>query len=102
MDEFGYVPIDVAGARILFQVVSDCYERRSLIVTTNIEFSKWGTVLGDDKLAAAMIDRIVHHSRLIEFLGSSHRMDTALLFGEEGSQECDGVKGGDAEGTEGK
>lgn len=102
LDEFGYVPIDVAGARILFQVVSDCYERRSLIVTTNIEFSKWGTVLGDDKLAAAMIDRIVHHSRLIEFLGSSHRMDTALLFGEEGSQECDGVKGGDAEGTEGK
>ncbi len=62
LDEFGYVPIDVAGARILFQVVSDCYERRSLIVTTNIEFSKWGTVLGDDKLAAAMIDRLCEAS----------------------------------------
>lgn len=85
LDEFGYVPIDVAGARMLFQVVSDCYERRSLVVTTNIEFSRWGTVLGDDKLAAAMIDRIVHHSRLIEFNGTSHRMDRALMLGGNGS-----------------
>ena len=85
LDEFGYVPIDVAGARLLFQVVSDCYERRSLIVTTNIEFSKWGTVLGDDKLAAAMIDRVVHHSRLVEFNGTSHRMDQALMLSGNGS-----------------
>ena len=69
LDEFGYVPIDVESARLLFQVVSSCCERRSMIFTTNIEFSKWGTVLGDDKLAAAMIDRIVHHGRLIEFGG---------------------------------
>ena len=53
LDEFGYVPLDVEGARLLFQVMSSCYEKRSVIVTTNIEFSKWGTVLGDDKLAAA-------------------------------------------------
>lgn len=85
LDEFGYVPIDVAGARMLFQVVSDCYERRSLVITTNIEFSKWGTVLGDDKLAAAMIDRIVHHSRLVEFNGTSHRMDRALMLGGTGN-----------------
>ena len=57
-------------------------ERRSMIFTTNIEFSKWGTILGDDKLAAAMIDRIVHHGRLIEFGGSSHRMDAALMLGK--------------------
>ena len=43
LDEFGYVPIDVESARLLFQVVSGCYERRSMIFTTNIEFSKWGT-----------------------------------------------------------
>lgn len=85
LDEFGYVPIDVAGARMLFQVVSDCYERRSLVITTNIEFSKWGTVLGDDKLAAAMVDRIVHHSRLVEFNGTSHRMDRALMLGGSGN-----------------
>lgn len=82
LDEFGCVPIDVESARLLFQVVSSCYERRSLILTTNIEFSKWGTVPGDDKLAAAMIDRIVHHGRLLEFNGASHRMDAALMLGK--------------------
>lgn len=56
-------------------MVSECYEKRSLVITTNIEFGKWGTVLGDDKLAAAMIDHIVHHSRLVELNGTSHRMD---------------------------
>lgn len=80
VDEFGYVPLDVEGARLLFQVVADCYERRSLVITTNIEFSKWGTVLADDKLASAMIDRIVHHGRLIEFTGPSRRMDAALML----------------------
>lgn len=82
LDEFGYVPLDIDSARLLFQVVSSCYERRSMIFTTNIEFSKWGTILGDDKLAAAMIDRIVHHGRLIEFSGTSHRMDAALMLGK--------------------
>lgn len=82
LDEFGYVPIDVEGARLLFQVVSSCYEKRSLLLTTNIEFGKWGTVLGDDKLAAAMIDRIVHHGRLVEFNGTSKRMDAALMLGK--------------------
>ena len=82
LDEFGYVPLDVDSARLLFQVVSACYERRSVIFTTNIEFSKWGTVLGDEKLAAAMIDRVVHHGRLVEFGGPSRRMDEALMLGK--------------------
>lgn len=81
LDEFGYVPLDIEGARLLFQVMSDCYEKRSVIVTTNIEFSKWGTVFGDDKLAAAVIDRLVHHGRLVEFNGASKRMDAALMLG---------------------
>lgn len=85
LDEFGYVPIDVAGARLPFRVVSDCYERRSLVITTNTGFGKWGTVLGDDKLAAAMIDRVVHHSRLVESDGTSHRMDQALTLSGNGS-----------------
>ena len=85
LDEFGYVPIDVAKSRLLFQVVAECYERRSVILTTNIEFSKWGTVLGDDKLAAAMIDRLVHHGRLVEFNGPSKRMDNALMLGKGGA-----------------
>lgn len=61
LDEFGYVPFDIDGARLLYQIIAGSYERRSIIFTTNIEFSKWGTVFADDKLAAAIIDRIVHH-----------------------------------------
>lgn len=82
LDEFGYVPLDVESSRLLFQVVSACYERRSVIFTTNIEFAKWGTVLGDDKLAAAMIDRVVHHGRLVEFGGASRRMEDSLMLGK--------------------
>ena len=83
LDELGYVPLDIEGSRLLFQVMSDCYERRSLVITTNIEFSKWGTVFGDDKMASAIIDRIVHHGRLVEFNGPSHRMDAALMLGKQ-------------------
>ena len=82
LDEFGYVPIDVESSRLLFQVISECYEKRSVIFTTNIEFNKWGTVLGDDKLAAALIDRVVHHGRLVEFGGASRRMEEALMLGK--------------------
>lgn len=82
LDEFGYVPLDVNGARLLFQAVSACYEKRSVVFTTNIEFSKWGTILGDGKLAPAMIDRVVHHGRLVEFNGTSKRMNKALMLGK--------------------
>jgi DNA replication protein DnaC len=56
IDELGYLPIDPEGARLLFQVISNTYERSSLIITTNIEFSRWGTIFGDDNIAAAIID----------------------------------------------
>ena len=82
LDEFGYVPLDINGARLLFQVASACYEKRSAVFTTNIEFSKWGTILGDDKLASAMIDRVVHHGRLVELNGTSKRTDKALMLGK--------------------
>lgn len=84
LDEFGYVPFDVDGARLLYQVISDSYERRSVIFTTNVEFSKWGTVFADDKLAAAIVDRVVHHGRLIEFAGPSHRLENSLMLGRGG------------------
>ena len=86
LDEFGYVPFDVDGARLLYQVIAGSYERRSIIFTTNIEFSKWGTIFADDKLAASIIDRIVHHGRLIEFTGQSHRISQALMFGKPQNQ----------------
>ena len=56
IDEFGYMPVDEEGSRLLFQVISDSYETRSIIHATNIEFSGWGRVLGDKNMAAALID----------------------------------------------
>lgn len=82
VDELGYVPLDREGARLLFQAMGDCYEKRSLVITTNIEFSKWGVVFGDDKMASALIDRIMHHGRLVEFGGPSKRMEHALMLGK--------------------
>jgi DNA replication protein DnaC len=79
IDEFGYLPIDTEGARLLFQIIADGYEKRSLIITTNLEFSRWGTVFGDDNMAAAVIDRIVHHGRLLQFRGESYRVKHALM-----------------------
>ena len=84
LDEFGYIPLDSKGAQLLFQVMSMSYEARSLIVTTNIEFSRWGAVLADDKLAAAAVDRIIHHGRLIEFGGNSRRVEESLMLGNTG------------------
>ena len=85
LDEFGYVPIDIEGSRLLFQVMSECLKGCSLVITTNIEFGKWGAVLGDDKMAAAIIDRLVEHGRLMEFGGASHRMEHALMLGKQGA-----------------
>lgn len=79
IDELGYLPVDADGARLLFQVISDAYEQRSLIITTNLEFSRWGTVFGDNNMAAAIIDRLVHHGRLLQFRGDSYRVGHALM-----------------------
>ena len=79
IDEFGYMPIDKEGSRFLFQVISDSYETRSVIYTTNIEFSGWGRVLGDKNMAAALIDRTVRHGRLVRFEGGSYRSEHTLM-----------------------
>lgn len=79
LDEWGYVPLDRQGAQLLFRIISDSYERRSLMITTNLEFSKWGSVLTDDQMAAAMIDRLAHHGHLLIFEGDSYRMKNALM-----------------------
>lgn len=79
VDELGFLPLDADGARLLFQVVSDAYERQSVVFTTNLEFSRWGAVFGDDQMAAAVIDRVVHHGRLLQFRGESYRVRHALM-----------------------
>lgn len=79
LDEWGYVPVDRDGSQLLFRVISDGYESKSLILTTNLEFSKWGSIFTDDQMAAAMIDRLVHHGHLFVFSGKSYRMEHALM-----------------------
>ena len=82
LDEWGYLPTDPDGARLLFRVVSMCYERIALILTTNIEFSRWGEIFADDDMAKAMMDRIVHHGRLVTYDRESYRVKHALMRGE--------------------
>jgi DNA replication protein DnaC len=79
LDEFGFVPLDREGGQLLFQVVSECYEKRSVIITTNLEFSRWVNVLYDASMTAAMIDRLVHHGHLVIFDGESYRLKHALM-----------------------
>ncbi len=79
LDELGYIPLHKEGAELLFQVISLFYERKSLIVTTNLSFGQWNHVFVDHILTEAVIDRLIHHSRLILFNGDSHRYREALL-----------------------
>lgn len=78
-DEWGYIPFNAEGSQLLFQVIADCYEKRSLIITTNIEFSKWNGIFYDDQLTSALIDRLIHHSYLIVFGRESWRLRNSLM-----------------------
>jgi DNA replication protein DnaC len=74
VDEVGYVPFEPEAANLFFQLVSSRYERASLIVTSNKPFGRWGEVFGDEVVAAAMIDRLVHHAEVISLKGDSYRL----------------------------
>lgn len=74
IDEVGYIPFEAEAANLFFQLVSARYERASLIVTSNKPFGRWGEVFGDDTVAAAMIDRLVHHADVIALKGDSYRL----------------------------
>ena len=78
IDEVGFVPFHKDAAELLFQVISDCYERRSLIITSNLEFSQWNTIFGDDRLTAALIDRLIHHPHILIFSGQSFRLKQSM------------------------
>ena len=74
VDEVGYIPFDPQAANLMFMLVSRRYERASLMVTSNKPFSGWGEIFGDDVVAAAMIDRLVHHADVIALKGDSYRL----------------------------
>src|SRR5205814_6824769 len=74
IDEVGYIPFDPEAASLMFSLVSNRYERASMIVTSNKPFSKWGEIFGDDMAATAMIDRLIHHSEILSLKGDSYRL----------------------------
>jgi DNA replication protein DnaC len=74
VDEVGYIPFDPEAANLMFSLVAARYERASLIVTSNKPFSAWGEIFGDDVVAAAMIDRLVHHAEILALKGDSYRL----------------------------
>ena len=81
-DEWGYVPIDSNGSKLLFQIISECYERKSLIITTNLEFARWNDIFADTKITAALLDRIIHHSHLLDFTNRESRRLKDALFNQ--------------------
>jgi DNA replication protein DnaC len=74
IDEVGYIPLEAEAANLFFQFVSSRYERASVIVTSNRPFARWGETFGDDTVAAAMVDRLVHHAEVISLRGESYRL----------------------------
>jgi len=73
IDELGYLPLNADAANLLFQLVSTRYETSSIIITSNLEFARWGETLTDPTVAAALIDRLVHHADIIPLKGDSYR-----------------------------
>ena len=76
IDEVGYIPFDAAAANLFFQLIAARYEQGSVLITSNMPFGRWGEIFGDDVVAAAMIDRLVHHAEVLTLTGQSYRTRT--------------------------
>ena len=73
IDEVGYLPLDIEASNLLFQLIAKRYERKTTVITTNKNFSEWGEVFGDTVLANAILDRLLHHSKVFTIKGRSYR-----------------------------
>ena len=87
IDEVGFLPIDIDGANLLFQLINKRYEKNSTIITTNKSFGKWGELLGDVMIANAILDRLVHHSHIFNINGRSYRIKDKLDDHKDESNE---------------
>ena len=80
IDELGYLPINIESANMLFQLINKRYEKASTIITTNKPFSKWGELFGDITIANAILDRLLHHTHIININGNSYRLKDKIQF----------------------
>jgi DNA replication protein DnaC len=87
LDELGFIPFTATGAQLLFQLCSALYERVALIVTTNLRFADWSSVMGgDERMSAALLDRLTHRATILEFVGTSFRFRQQLHRQEQETQ----------------
>lgn len=84
LDELGFIPFTKDGAQLLFQVCSDLYERVSIIATTNLRFGDWNSIFGEERMTAALLDRLTHRAHIIEVLGESYRFRQQLMQTDAG------------------
>ena len=84
LDELGFIPFTKDGAQLLFQFCSDLYERVSIIVPTNLRFGDWNSIFGEERMTAALLDRLTHKAHIIEVLGESYRFRQQLLQTDAG------------------
>lgn len=89
LDELGYIPASKAGAELLFDVISQAYERTSLLVTTNLPFENWTEVLGSERLTGATLDRLTHRCHILEMNGASYRLNDAKRRRRPAAQSVD-------------
>jgi DNA replication protein DnaC len=87
LDELGFIPFSASGAQLIFQFCSTLYERVAMIVTTNLRFADWVQVFGDERLTAALLDRLAHKAHILEFVGESYRFRQRM--GQEAQQAND-------------
>jgi DNA replication protein DnaC len=87
LDELGFIPFSKDSAQLLFQFCSDLYERVSIIVTSNLRFGDWNQIFGDERMTAALLDRLTHKAHILEFVGESYRFRQRLLQEQEETQE---------------
>ncbi len=88
LDELGFIPFSPTGAQLIFQLCSTLYERVSMVVTTNLRFADWTQVFGDERLTAALLDRLTHRAHILEFTGESYRFRQRMQReGQEGSHD---------------
>lgn len=85
VDELGYIPFSRRSAELLFQFFSSRYEKGSMIITTNLEFQEWNQIFGDEKMTAALLDRITHNAHILITNGESYRLKQTLKRNREAS-----------------